>query len=137
MVGRALVALAFVGAVACGSMPRPPVGAPADSYTPRRFVVELAGESSTIDGAAVTERFFTTERVLPLLGRFFTTAEYSPGAARVVVLSHAFWRTQLSGNPASIGQTVTVDGQPRTIVGIAPEAFRPENGGAIWIPAAR
>ena len=116
-------------------MPRPPVGAPQDSYTPRQFTVEIAGTSSTVDGAVVIERFFTTEHVMPLLGRFFAPHEYAiPGKARVAVVSNEFWRTRLASDPAVIGNTITVDGQPRTIVGIAPEMFRPDKGGSIWIP---
>ena len=65
MVARAVAAIALVAAVACGSMPRPPIGAPQDTYTPRQFAVEVAGASSTVDGAFVTERFFTTEHVQP------------------------------------------------------------------------
>ena len=126
-----------MAAIACGSMPRPPVGAPQDSYTPRPFAVEIAGASSTVDGAAVTERFFTTEHVQPKLGRFFAPHEYAtPAKARVAVVSNAFWMTRLASNPAVIGNTITIDGQPRTIVGIAPEMFRPDKGGSIWIPLA-
>ena len=97
--------------------------------------MEIAGTSSTIDGAVVAERFFTTEHVMPLLGRFFAPHEYeTPGQARVAVVSNAFWTDRLARNPAVIGNTITVDGQSRTIVGIAPEMFRPEKGGSIWIP---
>ena len=116
-------------------MPRPPIGAPQDSYAPRQFTVEIAGALSTVDGAVVSERFFTTEHVMPLLGRFFVPHEYATsGTARVAVVSNAFWTTRLARNPAVVGNTITVDGQPRTIVGIAPEMFRPDNGGSIWIP---
>lgn len=83
----------------------------------------------------MTDRFFTTEHVAPKLGRFFVAQEYAmPGRARVVVVSNAFWRTQMASDPAMIGTTITVDGAPRTIIGIAPEMFRPDKGGSIWIP---
>ena len=132
---RALAAIALAAAVACGSMPRPPIGAPQDSYTSQQFAVEISGASSSVDGAAITERFFTAQHVAPKLGRFFAPHEYAtPGQSRVVVVSNAFWRTRLASDPAVIGNTITVDGQPRTIVGIAPEMFRPDNGGSIWIP---
>ena len=135
MVARPLAAVALAVAVACGSMPRPPVGAPQDSYTPRQFTVEIAGASSTVDGAFVTERFFITEHVEPKLGRFFAPYEHAtPGKARVAVVSNAFWMTRLARDPDVIGTTIIVDGQPRTIVGIAPEMFRPDKGGSIWVP---
>ena len=132
---RALAAIMLAAAVACGSMPRPPIGAPQDSYTPRQFAVVVGGASSTVDGAVVTQRFFTTERVQPKLGRLFVTQEYgTPAQVRVVVVSDAFWKSRLASDPAVIGNTITIDGQRYTIVGIAQEIFRPENGGSIWIP---
>lgn len=135
MVARGLTAMALAAVVGCGSMPRPPIGAPQDSYTPRQFAVEISGASSTVDGAVVTQRFFTTERAEPKLGRFFITPEYaSPAPAQVVVVSDAYWKSRLAGDPAVIGSTIMIDGQRRTIVGIAPEMFRPEKGGMIWIP---
>ena len=135
---RALAAITLAAAVACGSMPRPPIGAPQDSYTPRQFAVEIAGSSSTVDGAVIIERFFTTEHVAPKLGRFFITPEYvSPAPARVVVVSDAFWKSRLAGDPAVIGNTIMIDGQRYTIVGIAQETFRPDKGGSIWIPGGR
>ena len=135
---KALAAIMLAAAVACGSMPRPPIGAPQDSYTPRQFAVEIAGSSSTVDGAVITERFFTTEHVAPKLGRFFITPEYaSPAPARVVVVSDAFWKSRLASDPAVIGNTIMIDGQRYTIVGIAQETFRPDKGGSIWIPGGR
>jgi hypothetical protein len=132
---RGFAAIALAAAVGCGSMPRPPIGAPQDSYTPRQFAVEIAGASSTVDGAAITPRFFTTESVQPLIGRFFVAQEYAaPAQSQVVVISHALWKSRLAGNPATIGSSIVVDGQRRVIVGIAPEMFRPDKGGSIWIP---
>ena len=135
MMARGLAAIALAAAVACGSMPRPPLGAPQDSYSPRQFAVEVGGESSAVDGAVVTQRFFTTERVEPMLGRFFAPQEYAASAqTQVAVISHAFWKSRLAGDPAVIGSSITIDGQRRVIVGIAPEMFRPDKGGTIWIP---
>lgn len=52
------------------------------------------------------------------LGRGFTAGEDVPGAARVLVLSDRFWRTRLAADPAVIGTSVSLDGQPHTIVGV-------------------
>jgi len=135
MVARGLTAIALAAVVGCGSMPRPPIGAPQDSYTPRQFAVEIAGSSSTVDGAVVTQRFFTTERVAPKLGRFFAPQEYAtPAQVHVAVVSDAFWKSRLAGDPAVSGSTIMIDGQRYTIVGIAQETFRPDKGGSIWIP---
>ena len=90
-------------------------------------------------GESVTARYFDVFGVKPAAGRFF---DDSPGgeagrAAATAVVSHAFWRTQLGGDPAALGDTVRLNGHPFTIVGVAPADF----GGAVaglgvdvWVP---
>ena len=58
----------------------------------------------------------------PALGRGFLPDEEAP-AARVVVLSHDVWQTQFGGDPAIVGRSITLDGQPNTVVGVAPVGF--------------
>lgn len=49
----------------------------------------------------------------------------------VAVLSDEFWRTKFGGDPALVGRTVSIDGQPTTIVGILPPDFRIPHGGNV------
>ncbi len=60
----------------------------------------------------------------PALGRLFTSEDDSPGGADTAVVSYGFWRTKLSGDPASIGRTIAVDGKPRVVIGVLPQDFR-------------
>ena len=60
--------------------------------------------------------------VTPALGRGFLPDEEAP-AARVVVLSHDVWQTQFGGDPGIVGRSITLDGQPNTVVGVAPAGF--------------
>ena len=64
--------------------------------------------------------------VRPALGRFFTAEEdRTPGRIRCIVVSHAFWRVALGGDDQRrSGETVTVNGRPFTLIGVAPPAFR-------------
>jgi predicted permease len=55
----------------------------------------------------------------PLLGRTFTEAELDTG----VVISHAFWQTRLGGDPSVLGRTLTIQYQPRTVLGVMPPDF--------------
>ncbi|MFL5395819.1 MAG: ABC transporter permease [Myxococcales bacterium] len=97
---------------------------------------ELAGFRSTsvtltrlhsperIDAAAVQPGVFAALRVAPAEGRALVAADDLPGAPRVAVISHRFWRTHLSGDPAVLERTLTLDGQPTRIVGVMPDGFR-------------
>ena len=59
----------------------------------------------------------------PSLGRWFTTAEDSPGAAVVAVLGYQAWLRKFHGDPSAIGRIVRVDGIPVTIVGVGPAGY--------------
>ncbi len=60
--------------------------------------------------------------VAPALGRGFLPEEEAPGA-RVVVLSHEVWQTQFGGDAAIVGNSIAIDGEPNTVVGVAPAGF--------------
>jgi putative ABC transport system permease protein len=82
------------------------------------------GEPRRVSAARVTASIFSTLRVQPALGRAFTAAEDRAGQARSVILGHGFWRRQLGGRPDVLGQTLQLDGEPRTIVGVMPPGFQ-------------
>jgi len=72
----------------------------------------------------VSARFFQVLGVSPRIGRGFSPGEDSPGASPVVVVSEGFWKRRLGGDAALIGQTLSLDGQPHTVIGILPAAVQ-------------
>jgi putative ABC transport system permease protein len=76
-----------------------------------------------ISGLRVTASFFTTLAVMPVLGGVFGSEEEQPGAQRSVVLSDTLWRRRFGGNPKLIGQTIHLDRQAYTVVGVMPSGF--------------
>lgn len=71
----------------------------------------------------------------PLMGRFLEPSDEIEGAADVVVLSHAYWRTPLGESPEAVGQTLVVNGRSHTIVGVAPPDFAfPGPAAMFWRP---
>ena len=72
---------------------------------------------------------FVTDAVLPMLGaqpmlgRVFTKADDTPATPETVVLTAGYWRAKLGGDRSAIGRTLTVDGQPREIIGVLPDSF--------------
>jgi len=81
------------------------------------------GEPVNLSAAMVDGHFFGTLGVSAASGRTFGSSDDVPGANRVVVVSHAFWRTHLAADPRAIGSTVQLDGTPFILIGVMPRAF--------------
>ncbi len=75
--------------------------------------------------AKVTEGFFESFGVKPLLGRFFNAEEFQKGRDQVLVLGEAFWRQRFGADPSVIGRTVRAEDQTLTIIGVVPSEFEP------------
>ncbi|HEX7047109.1 MAG TPA: ADOP family duplicated permease, partial [Gammaproteobacteria bacterium] len=73
---------------------------------------------------AVNGDYFSVLRLTPALGRLIGPQdEPRVGEGRVVVLSHDYWQNHFGGDRDVLGRTLTVNGQPLTIIGVAPEGF--------------
>ncbi len=82
------------------------------------------GTSLGGNGAAVSGSYFTVLGLTPALGRLLTPEDdKTVGAHFVVVLAHDYWRTRFSLNPNVLNETLVVNGQAMTIVGVAPAGF--------------
>jgi len=81
------------------------------------------GEPEQVAVQLVTANFFSVLGVKPLLGRGITKENGVAGKDNFVVLSYAFWRSHFGGDPKAIGQTIELNGQVQTIVGVAPPDF--------------
>jgi putative ABC transport system permease protein len=90
-------------------------------------------DTASVTGRAEPEEVTcidVTDAILPLLGaqpalgRTFTRQDDSPAGAETVVLAHGYWQARLGGDPAVIGQTLTIDGRPREIIGVLSDHFR-------------
>src|SRR5580692_4504592 len=68
--------------------------------------------------------FFTLLRAQPIAGRVFTAAEDRAGGPAVVVLGYRFWQNELHGDPAIVGRTLNLSGEPYTVIGIMPPRFQ-------------
>ena len=82
----------------------------------------LTGSSTPeiIRGLRATPGLFTLLGVAPALGQPFTEAT---GQDRVVVLHHDLWRSRFGGDPSIVGTSLTLDGEPYTIVAVMPPGF--------------
>ncbi|HXW12883.1 MAG TPA: ABC transporter permease [Terriglobia bacterium] len=88
--------------------------------------LSMAGKSERMWTDFVTGNLFGITGVRPALGRFILPSEgHVAGADPVLVLSYSFWKTHLGADRNIIGKKASVNGRPVTIVGVAPEGFRP------------
>jgi predicted permease len=85
------------------------------------------GEPRQVPALAVSPPFFATLGVTPARGRAFLTDAAAPDDDGSAIVSDRLWRTSLNADPAIVGQSITVDGVARTIVGVLPPdfSFRP------------
>ena len=83
------------------------------------------GEPVRVSTAFVSPGFFGTLGVNPLLGRLPRDEEMVRGGDdRVTVLAHGFWQRQFGGAPATVGSTITLNGEPYVVLGVMPPNFR-------------
>ncbi|HZM90272.1 MAG TPA: ABC transporter permease [Blastocatellia bacterium] len=96
----------------------------------------LAGgsEAEYVHGSRVSEDFFRAVGVFPALGRAFTKEDDTAGSAHVAILSDALWRRRFAANAALVGQTVLLNDQPVTVVGIMPPHFKFITGADLLVP---
>jgi predicted permease len=73
----------------------------------------------------VTEGFFRTMEVAPMLGRDFLPEEHRAGREKVVLLDHGFWTSRFAGDPSIVGRTLPLEGEPYLVVGVLPPTFEP------------
>ncbi len=105
-------------------------------YSADGFILETDGEPKLTLATEVTPNFFATLGVRPSLGRDFLETEAQPDGPHVAILSDAFWRTELGGNPNVIGTSIRLDGKPVTVVGVLSRSFEfaPSRSAPIWVP---
>lgn len=93
------------------------------AFVPRLYNLGNSASPERLNGTAVTPEFFATIGVRPAIGRGFEAAEETPGRDHVVVLSWALWQRRFDGDPSALGTKITLNDEPYTIVGVAPEGF--------------
>jgi putative ABC transport system permease protein len=81
------------------------------------------GEPVEVAGIAVSARFLPMLGVQPLIGRSFLESEGRTGGPFVAILSYHLWSTRYHSDPSVIGQKITLDGVPETIIGVLPAGF--------------
>ena len=87
------------------------------------FQSDVNAKPERVFGQLVSADYFSVLGVQPQRGRVLSAELDKPGDAPVVVISDRFWRNRLNSSPGAVGQTLHLNGQPATIVGITPKDF--------------
>jgi putative ABC transport system permease protein len=80
------------------------------------------GDPERVRGMRVTAGYFQVAYIPPAIGRYFTKEDVDAGE-RVVVLSHSLWQSRFAGDRAIVGRQIRLNGEPFSIVGVAPAAY--------------
>lgn len=107
-----------------------------DVYTGTGYLLRTGSGVTPVQASRVSDGFFTTLGVKPMLGRNFLPGEDQPGRAKIVMLSYGTWLKRFGGRRDVVGQTVDLTGEAYTIVGVLPRSFSfaPEGSAEFWVP---
>jgi predicted permease len=92
------------------------------------------GEPIRLSGKAVTAEYFRVFAVNAQMGRTFTPEEDQPGAATVIVLSHAAWQDYFGRDPEILNRRVVLDGEAHQIIGVLPPGTLDRDETKFWKP---
>ena len=88
-------------------------------------------------GAYVSAGSFELLGDRPILGRTFRPEEDNPGSPAVVIIGNELWSSRYASDPDIIGQTISVNAVPSTVIGVMPRGFMFPTNADIWRPMAR
>jgi putative ABC transport system permease protein len=111
------------------------------TYNGAGFTFTNVRNPERIRGARVSAAFFDVLRVRPLLGRTFQPGEDTEGRDTTVILGYGLWQRRFGADPTIVGQTISMNTRPYTVIGVLPPdfefsvpgIFRPAE---LWTPAA-
>ena len=100
------------------------------------FTLTGRGDPEQLIGLQASAALLPALGLEPALGRNFSPDEDRRGGAHVALISQALWRQRFNREPSVLGQALTLDGTPYTIIGVLPEAATafPLNQLQIWVP---
>src|SRR5262245_49163589 len=98
------------------------------------FNFSIKGNPERVEGGRASRDMLTTLGIQPLLGRGFTEEEDRPGGTRVALVSQGLWKRLWGGDSNVLGQTLSLDSVPATIIGVLPPNIGPLDRAEVLIP---
>jgi predicted permease len=104
------------------------------AYRYTNFTLTDGNQPESLRGSAASSSLLSVLGAKPALGRDFLPEEDTPGKNRVVILSDGFWHRRFAGNPEILDQTVQLNGESYTIIGVMPKGFEFPSEIDLWSP---
>lgn len=104
------------------------------AWSPRGMTLSGPQGPERIAGAMASASFFTVVGAQPVVGRYFAEDEDRRGAAKVAIISEGLWRRRFAASADAVGSAAEIDGEPYTIVGVAPAGLTEVWRLDAWIP---
>jgi len=98
------------------------------------YTLTGSGEPEQLTGNRISPALTRVLGISPLVGRAFTDDEEKLGAAPVAMIGEGLWKRRFGADPGIIGRTITLDGTPTIVVGIAPASLNLISGGDVYTP---
>src|ERR1035438_7027487 len=105
-------------------------------YSPQPMNLGIARESLRVTVSETTANFLRMLGTEPELGRGFSAGEDMPDQNRVAVIAYGLWQQAFGGDPRAIGSKIRLNGEPLTVIGVAPPNFDFPEKTAVWTPSA-
>ena len=106
------------------------------ALAPGNVTITGKGEPQQLMAFTVSGDFFNVFGTTPQYGRAINRDDDVPNGGKVIALSYALWQRRFGGDPRVIGQALTVDGQPFTVIAVMPPSFNYPAGTEAWVPLA-
>jgi putative ABC transport system permease protein len=101
----------------------------------QQTLTQPGSEPERVTVSRVTHTFFEVFGRAPARGRTFTAEEDQPGGARVALLNAGFWQRRFASSPNAIGQTLIIDGQDFSVIGLFADPLpMPSRTTDVWTP---
>jgi putative ABC transport system permease protein len=107
------------------------------AWSPRGVTMSGPQGPERLPGATASASFFGVMQAPPVIGRYFSEDEDRMGGERVVVISEALWKRRFEGSSTVLGSSVNIDGEPYTIIGVAPPGFSEVWRLDVWLTVGR
>lgn len=94
-----------------------------DVFNSPGFLLRTPRGADLVAGARVSDGFFRTLGISPILGRDFYPGEDLPGKPATVLITYNAWQQRFGGNPKIVGQVIDLSNHPFTVIGVLPQSF--------------
>lgn len=107
------------------------------AWSPRGMTLSGPQGPERLAGAMASASFFSVVGAPPVVGRYFVEDEDRRGGPKVAVISEGLWRRRFEASSHVVGTSAQIDGEPYTIVGVAPAGFTEVWRLDVWVPVGQ